>query len=118
MSSPTARTVNWLRPEEMLAGMSLIAAFGSAPLDTIARQSITMREVVTGEADLGQDPLVLVARVRPPVGVKTVAPPSRGEVGELRHWDRRARLAPGDYLATLSAGDQVLHRYFFRVPAR
>jgi hypothetical protein len=29
-----------------------------------------------------------------------------------------ARLAPGDYLATLSAGDQVLHRYFFRVPAR
>jgi len=41
------------RPEEMLAGMSLIAAFGSAPLDTIARQSITMREVVTGEADLG-----------------------------------------------------------------
>jgi len=41
------------RPEEMLAGMSLIAAFGSAPLDTIARQAIAMREVVTGEADLG-----------------------------------------------------------------
>jgi two-component system phosphate regulon sensor histidine kinase PhoR len=41
------------RSEEMLVGMSLIAAFGSAPLDTIARQAITMREVVTGEAELG-----------------------------------------------------------------
>ena len=29
-----------------------------------------------------------------------------------------ARLAPADYLATLSAGGQVVHRYFFRVPAR
>lgn len=28
------------------------------------------------------------------------------------------RLPPADYLATLSAGDQVLHRYFFRVPGR
>jgi two-component system, OmpR family, phosphate regulon sensor histidine kinase PhoR len=41
------------RPEESIAGMSLIAAFGSAPLDTLARQAILTREVVTGEADLG-----------------------------------------------------------------
>ena len=41
------------RPEEMLVGMSLIAAFGSAPLDTIARQATAMREVVSGEAELG-----------------------------------------------------------------
>ncbi|HET9415940.1 MAG TPA: ATP-binding protein [Candidatus Limnocylindria bacterium] len=41
------------RPTEALAGMSLIAAFGSAPLDAIARQAATTREVVTGEADLG-----------------------------------------------------------------
>jgi hypothetical protein len=29
-----------------------------------------------------------------------------------------ARLAPGDYLVALSAGDQVLHRYFFRILPR
>jgi hypothetical protein len=28
------------------------------------------------------------------------------------------RLAPGDYVVTLSAGDRTLHRYFFRVPIR
>jgi hypothetical protein len=28
------------------------------------------------------------------------------------------RLAPADYLVTLSAGDETLYRYFFRVPAR
>jgi two-component system phosphate regulon sensor histidine kinase PhoR len=41
------------RPGESIAGMSLIAAFGSAPLDSVARQAITTREVVIGEADLG-----------------------------------------------------------------
>ena len=41
------------RPIETLAGMSLIAAFGSAPLDTVARQAITSEEATTGEADLG-----------------------------------------------------------------
>jgi hypothetical protein len=29
-----------------------------------------------------------------------------------------ARLAPGDHLATLSSGDQILYRYFFRVPSQ
>ena len=41
------------RPIEALAGMSLIAAFGSAPLDAVARQAITNREATSGEADLG-----------------------------------------------------------------
>ena len=41
------------RPEAALLGMSLIAAFGSAPLDALARQAISTREVVTGEASLG-----------------------------------------------------------------
>jgi two-component system, OmpR family, phosphate regulon sensor histidine kinase PhoR len=36
-----------------LAGMSLIAAFGSAPLDAVARQAITANEASSGEADLG-----------------------------------------------------------------
>ncbi len=41
------------RPRESLAGMSLIAAFGSAPLDALARQAITSDQATTGEADLG-----------------------------------------------------------------
>ena len=41
------------RSGEELLGMSLIAAFGSAPLDAIARQAIASRTVMTGEADLG-----------------------------------------------------------------
>ena len=41
------------RPQEALAGMSLIAAFGSAPLDALSRQALATREATTGEADLG-----------------------------------------------------------------
>jgi two-component system, OmpR family, phosphate regulon sensor histidine kinase PhoR len=41
------------RPQESLGGMSLIAAFGSAPLDALARQAMTSDEAITGEADLG-----------------------------------------------------------------
>lgn len=41
------------RSEQALQGMSLIAAFGSAPLDVLARQAIASGEVVIGEADLG-----------------------------------------------------------------
>jgi two-component system phosphate regulon sensor histidine kinase PhoR len=41
------------RPGQTLAGMSLIAAFGSAPLDALARQAVTTGEAVEGEADLG-----------------------------------------------------------------
>jgi len=41
------------RPEASLPGMSLIAAFGSAALDAIARQAVTTGTVTSGEADLG-----------------------------------------------------------------
>jgi two-component system, OmpR family, phosphate regulon sensor histidine kinase PhoR len=41
------------RGEASLVGMSLIAAFGSASLDAVARQAISSSEVVVGEADLG-----------------------------------------------------------------
>ena len=41
------------RPHGSLDGMSLIAAFGSAPLDALARQAITSGLATSGEADLG-----------------------------------------------------------------
>ena len=41
------------RSAEELIGMSLIAAFGSAPLDTVARQAGRDRSPALGEADLG-----------------------------------------------------------------
>src|SRR5215210_3184254 len=42
------------RPTEALIGMSLIAAFGSAELDTLARQALARGEPVSGEAELGR----------------------------------------------------------------
>jgi two-component system phosphate regulon sensor histidine kinase PhoR len=42
------------RPTEELIGMSLIAAFGSAGLDTLARQALALGEPVAGEAELGR----------------------------------------------------------------
>ena len=41
------------RPVEELLGMSLIAAFGSAPLDALARRSARERSPSLGEAELG-----------------------------------------------------------------
>jgi two-component system, OmpR family, phosphate regulon sensor histidine kinase PhoR len=41
------------RPGESLVGMSLIAAFGSAPLDALARRAVSGGEAQSGEADLG-----------------------------------------------------------------
>jgi two-component system phosphate regulon sensor histidine kinase PhoR len=42
------------RGETSLAGMSLIAAFGSAALDSLARQAAAVGEAVSGTADLGR----------------------------------------------------------------
>lgn len=42
------------RPTGELIGMSLIAAFGSAGLDTLARQALASGEPVGGEAELGR----------------------------------------------------------------
>ena len=41
------------RPVDELIGMSLIAAFGSAPLDALARRASSERSPSLGEADLG-----------------------------------------------------------------
>ena len=41
------------RPLEALPGMSLIAAFGSAALDAVARDAVTGGSPASGEADLG-----------------------------------------------------------------
>ena len=41
------------RADEGVVSMSLIAAFGSAALDALARQALVAGTVVTGEADLG-----------------------------------------------------------------
>jgi two-component system phosphate regulon sensor histidine kinase PhoR len=41
------------RPVASLTGMSLIAAFGSAPLDTLAREAVGTRSILIGEAELG-----------------------------------------------------------------
>jgi two-component system, OmpR family, phosphate regulon sensor histidine kinase PhoR len=42
------------RDEHALVGMSLIAAFGSASLDAVARQAASSGEATSGEADLGR----------------------------------------------------------------
>ncbi len=42
------------RAADEVAGMSLIAAFGSAALDAVARQALESRQVASGEADLGR----------------------------------------------------------------
>lgn len=41
------------RGDRPLAGMSMIAAFGSAALDRIARRALATAQIVSGEADLG-----------------------------------------------------------------
>ncbi len=41
------------RDEPSIIGMSLIAAFGSASFDAVARHAVTLGEAVAGEADLG-----------------------------------------------------------------
>jgi len=41
------------RPAEVLPGLSLIAAFGSAPLEEVARAALSSGEPATGEAQLG-----------------------------------------------------------------
>lgn len=51
-AGPQARQLTDREPE-MLRGLSLIAAFGSAPLDAVARTAFSSGEPATGEAQLG-----------------------------------------------------------------
>ena len=74
--------------------------------------------------ELQGDPAAVPRGARLAVAIETVegAPAwtgtaQRGPAPAVASANVPARsLRPGDYLATLSAGDQVLHRYFFRVP--
>jgi two-component system, OmpR family, phosphate regulon sensor histidine kinase PhoR len=85
------------RGETSLVGMSLIAAFGSASLDAVARQAISSGEVVVGEADLGH----LGARQ---FAVDAVPLPSGGLVLSLHDITalRRIERVRRDFVANIS----------------
>ena len=85
------------RSADELAGMSVIAGFGSAPLDSIARDALARREPASGEAQLG------------PLGSRTfridALPTSSGglvlslrDITELRRMERVRR----DFVANIS----------------
>jgi two-component system phosphate regulon sensor histidine kinase PhoR len=85
------------RSVDDLAGMSLIAAFGSAPLDAVARAALTAREPRTGEAELG----VPAART---FTVDVVPLPGDGAVLSLHDISalRRAERVRRDFVANIS----------------
>jgi len=85
------------RPRVTLPGMSLIAAFGSGPLDAVARRCASSREPQTGEAELGEPaPRTYVIDAIPLAG--------GGMVLALRDVSaqRRAERARRDLLANVS----------------
>ena len=85
------------RPAAALAGMSLIAAFGSAPLDAVARTAVAEGSVVSGEADLGR----LGSRQ---FAIEAVPLSGRGLVLSLHDISalRRAERVRRDFVANLS----------------
>ncbi len=85
------------RAEGQLGGMSLIAAFGSAPLDALARRALASGRVEVGEADLGH----LGARL---FAVDAVPLPDGGLVLSLHDITalRRAERVRRDFVANIS----------------
>ncbi len=85
------------RGETSLTGMSLIAAFGSASLDAVARQAIGSDEAVAGEADLGHlgDRQFAVDAVPLPAGGLVL---SLHDITTLRRIERVRR----DFVANIS----------------
>jgi two-component system phosphate regulon sensor histidine kinase PhoR len=89
------------RDEAQLTGMSLIAAFGSADLDAIARQATASGETATGEATLGRarertfavDAVPLTVDDGPPITVMALH-----DVTALRRVERVRR----DFVANIS----------------
>jgi len=85
------------RPAEVLPGLSLIAAFGSAPLEEVARAALSSGEPATGEAQLGD-------AVRRTFQVDAVPVPDGGlvvalfDVTALRRIERVRR----DFIANIS----------------
>jgi two-component system, OmpR family, phosphate regulon sensor histidine kinase PhoR len=78
-----------------IIGKSLIAAFGSAPLDALARQAISSREFVSGEASLGHLASRRFAVDAVPVGSGLVL--SLHDVTALRRMERVRR----DFVANI-----------------
>jgi two-component system phosphate regulon sensor histidine kinase PhoR len=85
------------RPAAALVGMSLIAAFGSAPLDAVARTALTEERVVSGEADLGRLGSRQFAVDAVPLGGRGLVL-SLHDISALRHMERVRR----DFVANLS----------------
>jgi two-component system phosphate regulon sensor histidine kinase PhoR len=85
------------RPVEQLRGMSLIAAFGSAALDHVARDALTAAAPATGEADLGavSGRIFAVDAVPLPTGGLVI---SLSDVTRLRRIERVRR----DFVANIS----------------
>jgi two-component system phosphate regulon sensor histidine kinase PhoR len=84
------------RPAGQLVGMSLIAAFGSAPLDAVARAALASGEPAGGEADLGH--------VAPRSFAVEAVPLPGGAVLSLHETTalRRAERARRDFVANIS----------------
>ena len=85
------------RPAAALNGMSLIAAFGSAPLDAVARRAITDGRPAHGEADLGRLGSRQFAIDAIPLGGHGLVIAMR-DVSALRRMERVRR----DFVANLS----------------
>jgi two-component system phosphate regulon sensor histidine kinase PhoR len=85
------------RPAEELVGMSLIAAFGSAGLDLLAREALAGGQPVTGEAELGR----LGARA---FAVEALPLDTRGLVLSLHEitTQRRIERVRRDFVANIS----------------
>ncbi len=84
------------RPAGDVAGMSLIAAFGSASLDTVARAALASGEATTGEAQLGQlTPRSFAVEAVP---LRDGAVLSLHEITALRRAERARR----DFVANIS----------------
>ena len=85
------------RPPDQLIGMSLIAAFGSAPLDAVARQAGRDGSPALGEADLGARPArVFAVDAVPLPGGEVVV--SLHEITALRRAERVRR----DFVTNIS----------------
>ena len=85
------------RPAAALNGMSLIAAFGSAPLDAVARRAITDGRAMSGEADLGRLGSRQYAVDAIPLGGRGLVISMR-DISALRRMERVRR----DFVANLS----------------
>ena len=85
------------RPVEALIGMSLIAAFGSAALDGVARSALASGKAAAGEADLGHPSTRMFT-------IDAVPIPDDGLVLSLHEITalRRAERARRDFVANIS----------------